>query len=181
MFTPEYLAEHHHTITGEDDGMSCQFCEVEGVGLKLYTTKRLRTNCARAQKFLNAHKLAPAVYGTINLPVNHPLNTYNHRFGYFTELAIPLKTIFHDIGWSQHSSQVRISFGLKNYQSFRRDFGDYWFFAEFKELENAMEKLGYIDEDVHHGNYGYLKNGTPVLIDMDRLQIDGAIALLYNN
>jgi len=174
VYTPDELL-HKSPSSTITSGCACTFHEIEGVGLKLYTNAGTRDHCADIQGQLNALGLAPKVYGIINLPPNHPLglaDVVECRFGYFTELATTLDHLYQEL-WpllDRDPFYVITGFDL-SVEELTYDFDGLWFLNEFMELQHRMREAGYIDNDTHSGNYGYLKDGTPVIIDVDHTNI----------
>lgn len=124
----------------DDDtrGISCQFIPMtDTIGLKLYWNADEGRKAYAMQKLASFHGLGPKCYKRF---------TFRYGFGYFTEIV----EILSEDEWNdEYGYYYRIN-------SSRHPYHD--IFLELK-------KIGIIDTDGHHKNYGRNTDGKLMLVD----------------
>ena len=137
----------------DESGITCQFYRIGNVGAKVYEYHDDAVNNHDSQTTLHKLGFAPKVLSeVIRIDDGNSL-----LFMFLTELAITVKEIvireFPDK--TRESSEYGVHFW--NTQRFRH----------FAKLFQDMRSQGFMDYDDHWGNYGYLKCGRPVVIDVE--------------
>lgn len=143
----------------DGEGRVCNYYKIsENVGTKVYVTKRECNLNMTAQRSLYSLGHAPEVLSDM---VSFKDNGVK-RYMFLTEVAT---TVFH----------VLLDDGLVCEECYNHsccsNLGTDWYeleqFQDIVELRNALKEDGLLDQDLHWGNYGYLSNGNPVVLDCE--------------
>lgn len=149
--------------SSDEDGRVCDFYKVSDlVGAKVYRNLKCATLNHDSQKALHKLGMAPEVLSKVIECVNGHVK----RYLFLTELATTVMEICNkeDVSecicdGSEDYCECYICLGQDYYMHDR--------FSDIGELFDKLSGLGLNDDDQHWANYGYLKDGTPVVIDCE--------------
>lgn len=172
--TPEISNAVNKVKSSHDDdgsGRVCNFYKVsDNTGAKVYYNHATANKNWLSQIALAGHGIAPKVLSDI-IEFNDcldPALVDVTRYMFLTELATTVYQICVDEGLACEDcySNCNCDCDMED-PNIDCDFADCDRFEDMNELFEKMSNLELRDMDNHWGNYGYLKNGTAVVIDCE--------------
>jgi hypothetical protein len=142
------------------NGQSARFWRLgdSGWGVKVCSRKSQRDNGYKMQKLASMLDLAPEVGYRFNIAV--PSKFYPHapveHFCYTTECA---EKVVKDIYEDDENEDDYVYPDYRNYP-----------LPEIHEVYKALTDAGFVDQDAHWGNYGWMPDGRPVCVDFGDME-----------
>lgn len=139
----------------DGSGLICQYYNVGDVGAKVYNDYDKADKNRNSQIHLHTLGFAPKVLSDV-IEFN---GKFSPKYMFLTETVVTIKQTFITEGVHYNDKD-----DLDNYIY---DFEYSYRHRHFKKLIDALYEAGFDDSDQHHGNYGYLPSGKPVVIDCE--------------
>ena len=168
------IKEIIRTIMNSDydgSGASCEFFEYGNIGIKTYSSEKIRDICFERQSAAADHMLAPKAFFKFTFKTKERV-----WYCYATELATVLTDeddIFHVFDIEDYMATGNDTYIENALMTFKLDE-----LIEIKEqieflVDKLAEETGLDYCDCHTGNFGRLSCGTLVIIDFDTLSCNG--------
>lgn len=147
----EKIQSSHHS---DKNGRYCQFWRIGEVGAKVYHHESTAQNNHDSQKYLHSQGFAPEVLSDV-IRFDHKGDS---RWMFLTEVAITVR-----------EKQAELGYDVSDDSELLDEYEIEWMYdSEFDDLAkmvDEMDDLGLCDYDILNFNYGYLADGSPVVID----------------
>lgn len=161
-----------HSSSPDSSGASCKFYKVnDSFGAKVYTDITIASKNMDAQRSLYNLGFAPEVLSDV---IKLMVKEYGQKVHYMflTELAKTVYQVCVEDGSAckfcrNHCKSSKCKCNSENVSDIRSNWMEKPQFKDIADLQKRMIKQGYYNKDRLWVNYGYLKDGTPVIIDCD--------------
>lgn len=163
--SPEISDAVDHVKSGcyDGGGRVCDFYTVSNnTGAKVFRKLDIATDNMESQTLLYNFGYAPEVRSEV---INFKDGNNRSRYMFLTELAKTVMDICDEEDLHCCNCDIPYEADCNCYMG--HDFYDHERFEDINQLQHDMQADGFIDNDSHWGNYGYLEDNTPVVVDCE--------------
>lgn len=138
----------------DENGRCCSFWRIGDIGAKVYGSESEAQDNHDSQQELHGLGFAPEVLSD----VIYFQDQGESHYMFLTQVAITVKEKQNELGYD-------VSADSEDFDEYEQEWMNDPKFKDLSDMIKDMDDLGHHDVDTCNFNYGYLTDGSPVVID----------------